>query len=128
MRNKNKGKLSKFEKEMQNLSIRKLSIYDREQHNEANNAPQFIMNSIAKIFHKTMNEFIKCKIFSTKGYQQIQINMNYVKYFFRENLITDFQNFLDGFFYEIMKNCSWNTIHPETFNEGVKLYINILIY
>ena len=103
---------------MENLSIRKLSIYDKSQHNDA---PQFIMNSVVKIFLKTMNEFIKCKLFSKKGYQQIQINMNYVKYFFRENLINDFQNFLDGFFYEIMKNCSWNTIQPESFNEGVRI-------
>jgi len=101
---------------MENLSIRKLNIYERDQHNDA---PQFIMNVIAKIFLKTINEFIKCKMFSKKGYQQIQINLNYVKNFFRENLINDFQNFLDGFFYEIMKNCSWNTIKPETFNEGV---------
>ena len=113
--------MNKFQKEYETLTLRKLSVFDR---SNLNDSPQAIMNTIAKIFFKTFNEFTKCKMFSKHGYQQIQINVNYLKYFFRENLINDYESILDGYFIEIMKNCSWNTINPESFNDGV-IYIVI---
>lgn len=67
---------------------------------------------------------IKFKKFSQAGFQQIQLDMNLIKYFFRENLIIDTENILDGFFLEIMKNCSFNTDDPQLFDEFVT-FINI---
>jgi hypothetical protein len=62
---------------------------------------------------------IKYKKFSQAGFQQIQLDMNLIKYFFRENIIIDLENILDGFFLEIMKNCSYNTKDPQLFDESV---------
>jgi hypothetical protein len=44
-----------------------------------------------------------------------------VKTFFRENLIIDVDNILDGFFLEIMNNSSLNTKEAEIFDEQVTL-------
>ena len=114
MLNKNKKKLTKFQKEMECLHIRRLSIY-----NEDLDSPQNILFIITKIILKNINEFIKLKKFSIYGFQQIQIDINLIKYIFRENIIIDLENILDGFFLEIMRNCSFNTQNPESFDESV---------
>jgi len=59
--------------------------------------------------------------FNKQGFQQIQIDLNLVKTFFRENLIIDVDNILDGFFLEIMNNSSLNTKEAEIFDEQVTL-------
>ena len=115
---KNSRKITKYQKEMECLYIRRLNIYSL---NDID-APQGIMQTLAKIFFKCINEFVKIKKFSVAGFQQIQLDMNFVKYFFRENLIIDVENILNGFFLEIMKNCSFNTENPETFDETVFIY------
>ena len=61
------------------------------------------------------------KKFNKQGFQQIQLDINLVKFFFRENLIVDVDNILDGFFLEIMNNSSINTKNPEVFDEQVNL-------
>lgn len=61
------------------------------------------------------------KKFNKQGFQQIQLDINLVKFFFRENLIVDVDNILDGFFLEIMNNSSVNTKNPEVFDEQVNL-------
>jgi hypothetical protein len=69
--------------------------------------------------------------FNKQGFQQIQIDLNLIKIFFKENFIIDTENILDGFFLEIMNNVSFNTKNPENFDEQVKAffllnkYINI---
>ena len=59
------------------------------------------------------------KKFNRQGFQQIQIDLNLIKMFFKENLIIDVDNILDGFFLEIMNNVSFNTKNPENFDEQV---------
>ena len=66
-----------------------------------------------------MNEFIKIKKFNQQGFQQAQLDLNFIKYFLKENIIIDTENILDGFFLEIMKTCSTNTLNPESFDESV---------
>jgi len=62
---------------------------------------------------------VKIKKFNKQGFQQIQIDLNLIKIFFKENLIIDVDNILDGFFLEIMNNASFNTKNPENFDEQV---------
>ncbi len=62
------------------------------------------------------------KKFNKQAFQQVQLDMNLVKYFFRENIIVDVESILDGFFLEIMKNCSHNTLQPESFDESVNFF------
>lgn len=115
--NKKQRKLTKFQKEMECLHIRRLAIYEGNAE-----SPQLIMMTIAKIFFKNICEYVKMIRFSKQGFQQIQLDMNLIKYFFREYLIVDLENVLDGFFLEIMKTCSFNTVNPEPFDETVILY------
>jgi hypothetical protein len=63
------------------------------------------------------------KKFNKQAFQQVQLDMNLIKYFFRENIIIDVENVLDGFFLEIMKNCSCNATNPESFDESVKIQL-----
>jgi hypothetical protein len=117
MMNKKKiNKLTKFQKEMECLHIRRLSIYSDE-----NESPQNILSILTKIIFKDINEFIKVKKFNTGGFQQMQIDINLAKYFFRENIIIDTENILDGYFLEIMKNVSFNCSKPESFDDTVNL-------
>lgn len=62
---------------------------------------------------------MKLRKFNKQGFQQIQLDLNLIKIFFRENLIVDVDNILDGFFLEIMNNASYNTKNPEVFDEQV---------
>jgi hypothetical protein len=116
MMNKTKKKLTKFQKEMECLHIRRMSIYSNE-----NDSPQAIMLILTKILLKNINEFIKLTKFNTQGFQQVQIDMNLIKYFLRENIISDTENILDGFFLEIMKNCSFNCTFTKTFDDTVSI-------
>jgi hypothetical protein len=50
------------------------------------------------------------KKFNKQAFQQVQLDLNLIKYFFRENIIIDVENILDGFFLEIMKNCSYSLV------------------
>lgn len=69
------------------------------------------------------------KKFNKQAFQQVQLDLNLIKYFFRENIIIDVENILDGFFLEIMKNCSFNASNPESFDESVKMeFFNNLLY
>lgn len=52
--------------------------------------------------------------------------MNLIKYFFKENLIIDIENILDGYFLEIMKNTNFNSLSSESFDESVRRLYNIL--
>ncbi len=60
------------------------------------------------------------KTFNKQGFQQIQIDLNLIKTFFKENLIIDVDNILDGFFLEIMNNAILNCKEAEIFDEQVK--------
>ena len=68
------------------------------------------------------------KKFNRQGFQQIQIDLNLIKMFFKENLIIDVDNILDGFFLEIMNNVSFNTKNPENFDEEVNYFILFLFF
>jgi hypothetical protein len=72
-----------------------------------------------------INEFVKLKRFSTSAFQQMQIDINFIKYFFRENLIVDIENILDGFFLEIISNIENNTLSPKHFDETVTFLLKI---
>ena len=57
---------------------------------------------------------IKIKKFSEFGYQQIQVDLNYINLFFRENIIgADVVGVLEGFANEINLNCEFNTVKKE---------------
>jgi hypothetical protein len=112
-------RLSKYQKEMECLHIRRLSIY-----NSNSGSPQTILFTIAKIFLKDINEFIKLKKFSKEGFQQVQLDMNLIKYFFRDYLIIDVEKILDGFYLEILKNSSSNCLNPDLFDEMVFILFN----
>ena len=105
----NKKNKSVVQIEMEKLQIRRLGIYG-----EIVDSPQMILFVIVKIFLKIMNEMIKIKKFSEFGYQQIQVDLNYINLFFRENIIgADVVGVLEGFANEINLNCEFNTVKKE---------------
>jgi hypothetical protein len=67
------------------------------------------------------------KRFHTAGYQQIQIDLHIIKNFFKDYLIIDVENIVDGFGLEILKNCHFNTLNAESFDESVIYFIFLTI-
>lgn len=59
------------------------------------------------------------KKFSNAGCQQIQIDVSILKAFLREFLIIDVEDILDGFYLEITKNCGFNCLNPQNFDDSV---------
>jgi hypothetical protein len=70
-----------------------------------------------------VNEYVKLRKFSKGGFQQIQLDLNLIKYFFKEHLIIDVENILDGFFMETVMNTKFNAQDIESFDESVCCYI-----
>jgi hypothetical protein len=68
------------------------------------------------------------KRFHTAGYQQIQIDLHVIKNFFKDYLIIDVENIIDGFGFEILKNCHFNTSNAESFDESVIILFILNIY
>ena len=68
---------------------------------------------------------MKLKRFSKNGYQQVQIDINFMRFFLKEYLIKDDHTILAGFLLEIMQNCSYNSISYENYDESVN-YMNNL--
>lgn len=68
------------------------------------------------------------KRFSKNGYQQIHIDVNFMRLFLKEYLIKDDQTLLVGFILEIMQNCSHNSITYENYDESVKYNFNTSLY
>lgn len=92
--------------EMEKLQVRRLSIYG-----DKIDSSKMLIYIIVKILLKTINEFIKLKKFSGFAAQQIQIDLFFVKYFYKENLhVIDKENILDAFIDEILRNVKYNTI------------------
>jgi len=64
------------------------------------------------------------KSFSKNGFQQVQIDVNFIKNFLKEYFIKDDQTILVGFQLEILQNCTNNSSSSEMYDESVNLYLN----
>lgn len=59
------------------------------------------------------------KSFSKNGFQQVQIDVNFIKNFLKEYFIKDDQTILVGFQLEIMQSCANNSLSYEFYDESV---------
>jgi len=65
------------------------------------------------------------KSFSKNGYQQVQIDVSFIKNFLKEYFIKDDQTILVGFQIEIMQTCANNSLEYDNYDESVKDIINL---
>lgn len=59
------------------------------------------------------------KSFSRNGFQQVQIDISFIKNFLKEYFIKDDQTILIGFQQEIMHNCSNHSLSYDMYDESV---------
>lgn len=64
---------------------------------------------------------MKIKRFNNNGYQQVQIDVTFIKLFLKEYFIKDDQTLLIGFQLEIIQNCANNSVSCENYDETVTI-------
>lgn len=111
-------KFNNYEKDIQLLTTKKLNIYEGFQEKIA---PQTIINQLVKMCFKTVTEIIKMKEYGVFGFQQVQIDLNYMKYFCRENLASQDFGYIDGFFMDAYRKLAGNTTDAKKFDDAVVL-------
>ena len=100
---------SLIQQEMESLEIRRMNIYSV----NVENLNDFLI-SISKFLLKIINEYIKLKKISMLGYQQIQVDLAFIRNFLYQNIIfNDSKNIIEGFYNEIIHNANFNVSDKE---------------